>query len=87
MGVCSDIQNRMTACFQKEVSDQRTLNINLRISFYYFLMVFCEKLKDRRVQGVKSNHSIDHYIKKDPKLAEKIKILEELRAKKEAESK
>ena len=25
MGVCSDIQNRMTACFQKEVNDQKTL--------------------------------------------------------------
>lgn len=40
MGVCSDIQNRMTACFQKEVSDQQTSNINLRISLYYFLIVF-----------------------------------------------
>lgn len=85
MGVCSDIQNRMTACFQKEVSPVQ-LNHHNRISHYYH-SIYCVKLKGRRVQGVKSNHSIDHYIKKDPKLAEKVKLLEELRAKKETESK
>ena len=79
MGVCSDIQNKMTACFQKEV------HLKLLIIFKIIVQLFSiSQLKERRNQGVTSNHSIDYYIKKDPKLAEKVKLLEELRAKKEA---
>jgi len=40
-------------------------------------------LRDRRVEGAKNNQSIEHYLKKDPKLAEKVKLLEELRKNKE----
>jgi hypothetical protein len=43
-------------------------------------------LRERRSEGSKNNHSIDHYLKKDPKLAEKVKLLEELRKNKEAKN-
>ena len=62
--------------------------INFKLLFTIFKIIVqlfsISQLKERRNQGVTSNHSIDYYIKKDPKLAEKVKLLEELRAKKEA---
>ena len=83
MGVCTEIQNKMTACFRNEVIDFEIVRlISSYCDDFFFLVI---KLESRRHLGSTNNEkkNLDHYLSKNPRLAEKVKLLEELKKQQE----